>query len=397
MGVFALAVMTRSSVGVADVEESAGSNSVRSSDKNSIAIWVLSRLGVVVAALYANWVLATPGDVFIGTGEQTGPSTSFLDLWNRWDVEWYQSISDTGYGSAGHENNFAFLPGFPWLLHAAGAAGIGPTMAGLLISLIAGGVAAVALGRLTTDVGGRPEWGVAAWVLAPVAVFLAVPYTEALFCAFAFWGWLLARQGHWWTASILIAMAAWIRVNALFLAAALVIAFLTSERRSWRQFPALALPWLVTAGWLAYFHSITGSWTSWLDAEAAGWNRHLGSPLDALMETYRNGWTNGVAASFAVQYRIEIAAMALLLLVGLVLLVKRWWGEATYVLLTCIALGTSTLYYSVPRSVVVLFPVWMLLGLWMSRWRAVAWTYVAIAAPLMIVGVIGFTQGHWIA
>ena len=92
-------------------------------------------------------------------------------------------------------------------------------------------------------------------------------------------------------------------------------------------------------------------------------------------------------------------ALAMILLVGLaiVMFVMRWWGEATYVLLTCVALGTSTLFYSVPRSAVVLFPVWMLLGVWMTRSRAVAWTYVAVAAPLMIVGVIGFTQGHWIA
>jgi hypothetical protein len=366
-------------------------------DLTSLAIWLLSRVSVFIAAFYASWVLASPTGVFIGTGEQTGPSLSYLDLWNRWDVEWYQSIADGGYGSAGHENNYAFLPGLPWLMHVFGAVGLTPTMTGLVVSVVSGGVAAVALGRLTSDAGGRAEWGVTAWVLAPVAVFLAVPYTEALFCAFAFWGWLLARKGQWWYASVLVALAALVRVNALLIAVAMIVAFLTSKRRSWPQAPSLALPWLVAGLWVTYLHNISGSWTIWFDAQSAGWNRHLSNPIDTLMETYRNGWTNGVAASFAVQYRVEIAAMAILLVVGVVLLVKRWWGEATYVLLTCIALGTSTLYYSVPRSALVLFPVWMLLGVWMTRWRAVAWTYVAIAAPLMLVGVIGFTQGLWIA
>ena len=366
-------------------------------DLRSLGIWVASRVSVFIAAFYASWVLASPVGVFIGTGEQTGPQLSFVDIWNRWDVEWYQSISAGGYGAAGHENNFAFLPGLPAVLHLLGDQGINPTLAGLLISLVSGAVAAIALGRLTADVGGRAEWGVLAWVLAPVAVFLTVPYTEALFCAFAFWAWVLARRGQWVLAALLVSGAAWVRVNALFLALALVVAFLTSPRRDWRQSPALLLPWVATVAWMGYYRSITGSWLTWFDAESAGWDRHLSSPVDAFLATYRNGWTNGVAASFAVQYRIEILAMACLVAVAIVLLVKRWWGEATYVLLTCVSLGTSTLYYSVPRSTVVLFPIWMLLGLWMSRRRVVAWSYVAIAAPLMLVAVIGFVQGQWIA
>ena len=350
-----------------------------------------------MAAAYASWVFAGPGTVFIGTGDQISPDRGVVDIWNRWDAEWYQSVAVDGYGAAGHENNFAFLPGQPALLHVLSGWGLTTTAAGLLISLIAGGFAAAALGRLTRDVGGRAELGVLAWVVAPVAVFLAAPYTEALFCAFAFWAWVFARRGQWLVASMLVAVAATVRVNALLLAAALVVAFLTSSRRDWRQSPALLLPWLATLGWMAYYRSITGSWTTWFDAEAAGWNRHITGPWDALMETYRNGWTNGVAASFAAQYRIEILAMIVLVAMAIAMFVMRWWGEATYVLLTCVALGTSTLYYSVPRSSIVLFPVWMLIGLWMTRSRVVAWGYVAIAAPLMVVGVAGFVTGHWIA
>jgi len=363
----------------------------------SVLIWIASRVGVLVAAAYASWVFAGPGNVFIGSGDQISPDRSVIDIWNRWDAEWYQSIATDGYGAAGHENNFAFLPGQPGLLHLLTGWGLSPTIAGLLISLVAGGFAAAALGRLTRDAGGRAEFGVLAWVLAPVAVFLTAPYTEALFCAFAFWAWVFVRRGRWVVASLLVAVAATVRINALLLAVALVVAFATSRRRDWRQSPALLLPWIATVGWMAYYRSLTGSWTTWFDAESAGWNRHLAAPWDALMETYRNGWTNGVAASFAAQYRLEILAMAVLIGFGIVLLAKRWWGEATYVLLTCVALGTSTLYYSVPRSTVVLFPVWMLVGLWMTRSRVFAWTYVAVAGPLMVVAVAGFVTGHWIA
>lgn len=368
-----------------------------SSDPLVTVVWLSSRLTVFVTAVFASWVLATPGDLFIGTGEQTSPSLSPVDMWDRWDVEWLQSVATDGYGAAGHENNFAFLPGLPLVEQLLQHSGISLTAAGLLVSLIAGLLAALELGRLTEDAGGRAEWGVATWVLAPIAVFLAAPYTEALFCAFAFWAWVLARRGSWVLSCVLIAAASWVRVNGLFLALAAAVAFFTSPRRDWRKAPALLLPFLAAAGWMAYYQHLTGSWLTWFEAEGAGWDRRLTNPWQALVTTYEMGWTNGLAASFAVQYRIEIAVMLILIALGVVMAVKRWWGEATYVLLTCLALGTSTLYYSVPRASLTLFPVWMLLGLWVTWSRVFAVLYVAIAAPMMVVGVVGFVQGHWIA
>ena len=366
-------------------------------DLPSVGIWLASRLAVFVTAIYASWVFTGPAGVFFGAAGELQPERSPVSMWDRWDVEWYRSITEDGYLAAGHENNTAFPPGLPLLLRGFHAIGIDITISGLAISLVAGLIAAIALGRLTQEAGGTPALGVLAWVVAPMAVFLAAPYAEGLFAAFAFWAWYLARHGFWVWAGALAAIATLVRVNGLFLAAGLVVMLLTGDRRAWRRGSALLLPFLAAGAYAAYLHSLTGSWTAWLDAQSVGWGREFGSPIEALRMTYEMAFTNGVASSFAVQYRLEIGFMAVAVAFAVVLAIKRWWGEFTFVALTCIALGTSTLFYSVPRSLLTLFPIWVLLGVWMSRRRSVMVVYLAVCAPMMLIGTAAFVMGRWVA
>ena len=366
-------------------------------DLTVVAIWVATRVAVFAAATYATWVFAGEPSVFSGDPAQTIPPQGPIATWDRWDVEWYRSIVFEGYGAPGHESNYAFPPGLPALMWGLGRLNVHLTLAGLLISFVAGLMAALALARLTAGAGGRPEWGVLAWVLAPVAVFLAAPYSESLFCALAFPAWLMARRGSWLAAALLASGACLVRVNGVFLVAGLVVLFATSPSRAWRRVPLLVLPSLAVLGVLTYFYTRTGQWSTWLDAESAGWGRHFNPPWTTVSNTVHLAFDARLTATYAVQYRAELLVAAVILALSVVMLVKRWWGEATYVLLTLAALGTSTQLYAVPRTTLVLFPIWVLLGLWMTRSRVLLVSYSALAAPLMLVAVIGFTQGRWIA
>ncbi len=44
-----------------------------------------------------------------------------------------------------------------------------------------------------------------------------------------------------------------------------------------------------------------------------------------------------------------------------------------------------------------LFPVWVLLGVWMTRARSVLVVYLAVCVPLMLGGVAAFVTGRWVA
>ena len=74
-----------------------------------------------------------------------------------------------------------------------------------IVSAVAGAVAVLALRRLgDLEVGpGAGNRAVLLLVLAPPAVFLAAPYTESLFLAFAIPAWLAARRGQWAMAGVL--------------------------------------------------------------------------------------------------------------------------------------------------------------------------------------------------
>ena len=101
----------------------------------------------------------------------------------RWDAVHFISLSQHGYQTL---TEAAFFPGLPLVMAAFGVIGVPPVLTGTLLSLVGSGLAAWALYRLAgTAVPGAVA--VAAWSFAPMAIFGAVPYTEAIFCAAAFW------------------------------------------------------------------------------------------------------------------------------------------------------------------------------------------------------------------
>lgn len=368
-----------------------------SPDRLPAVVWLATRLSVFVAAWYATWIFGSRPGELQGEGIASGPSTSFIESWNRWDADRFRAINEFGYGAVGDETNYAFFPGFPLLVKALNLLDIDLTLAGLLVSLVAGLAAAVALGRLTGLAGGRPELGVLAWALAPFAVYLAAPHSEALFCAFAFWAWYYARTGRWWTAGLLGMAASVVRINGIFLAVGLVVLFLTTQGRPWRKGPAVLLPFLGTVAVFTYFRVISGSWTIWFWAQGQGWGRRLNDPITAWQTMWDWSWNYGVAASWAVQYRSEILAVTVLVAVTVILLVLRRWGEAAFVALSTASLATSTVYQSVPRSMLVLFPVWVLLAQWMTASKWVRVLAPAVLAPLMLLNVGAFMLGYWVS
>jgi hypothetical protein len=111
--------------------------------RQALRIWLLTRLPMAVLAVAGSWLL-TRGTAAVRPG--------FLELWDRWDVRVFVKIAQFGY--LGYPRDYpdtgtaAFFPGLPgalWLAHLVTSDWV---VAGLVVSLVAGGVAAVALARL---------------------------------------------------------------------------------------------------------------------------------------------------------------------------------------------------------------------------------------------------------
>lgn len=238
-------------------------------------------VGVVVLALFAS-----------STGQP------LLDRLTAWDGQWYLAIADGGYGGITHglvdaAGNFAphtplaFFPLYPFLMHAlATGTGLDSTTAGLLISALAGVVAALGVYRLGKRAGNERTGLllVALWAGAPLSITLSMVYTEALFTAFVAWALVGLVEKRWAPASLCCVAAGLTRPTAVVLVAVVVFAGVVAFARAPRPAPlvaAAAAPVGLVGYWL-WVANQTGSLFGWFDLEWHGWNTRF----DAGAETF---------------------------------------------------------------------------------------------------------------
>jgi hypothetical protein len=361
--------------------------------------WLLvSRVAIFVVALSAP-LLFNPGSSY----------PNVWRAWSQWDVRHFQAIAEFGYnhGEPSGAPLAAFFPGLPILMRVGSWFGLGTVGSGVLVSLIASGVAGIYLARLARHEfptvgmekpGGFGPRAALLWYAAPVGVFLAAPYTEALFCALAFPAWLAARQGRWARAAILVSLAATVRVSGMFLAFALVVEFLTSRRRAWRSAAWLLLPAVPVLGFMAYLKSIHGTWFAWQQAQEKGWEREFTWPWTALVHTVHAaspGYFSADRTDWTWMFRAELVA----LLAGLALLAwllwRRSWGEAAWVGSTIAAFATSYWFYSLTRATLLWWPLWIGLAVLAERRPWLGRLYLAVAIPLAGLWAAAFFTGRW--
>jgi hypothetical protein len=63
--------------------------------------------------------------------------------------------------------------------------------------------------------------------------------------------------------------------------------------------------------------------------------------------------------------------------------------------LAALALGTQTWYQDCPRTLLVLFPVWIALAGLDARWTWVRYVYLSVSAPLAAVMALLFLSYQW--
>ncbi len=364
-------------------------------DRAALRLWLLTRITLLSLVGAAGWVLAPKG---------TAKVVPYLSRWSNWDSLHYHTIELWGYNGAPSVGPKvpleAFFPGFPVAMKIANVIVGNWVVAGMLVSFVAGGIAIVMMARLAeldypVGVGER---SVLLLLLAPSAVFLAAPYTEALFLMFAVGAWLAARKGNWALAGLLAAGAMITRSTGIFLLVGLAVEFLTAKdgRRRWSQAPWLGVAVLPLIAYMMFLFARTGDWMAWSHAQSRGWNRQTVMPWRSLSNTFSAAffWGHNDVNNVWMM-RAELVAMLVLVVACLWLLRRRKWGEAAYLMMNGLALGTSTAYGSVPRSLILMFPLWIHLAYWTMRRPGLKTAYLVLVAPLMVTFTLMFATGHW--
>jgi hypothetical protein len=349
----------------------------RSARWDALLLWLGSRAGLLVVTLLGATL------------------SQYVGKWRQWDAGLFITIAQYGYdgepGKPPDDGLPAFFPGLPVVLRAVHLVVPDWAAAGLLISLVAGAVAMVALARLAENEGATGWMAVLALLLFPMAVFLSAGYSESLFLAFAIPAWLMARLGRWPEAVLLAAGASCVRITGLFLAVALVAEFVRSKE-SLRRAGWLAVPFVPLLAYSFYHFRRSGDWLAWKHAQEAGWGRDFSWPWQA----WRTTWNSAMGSDdFAVAFRMEIAGVVVAVVVLVWLLVLRRWSEFVYCGLQAAALMTSAYYLSIPRSLLLWFPLWVLIAKAATRRPWVIAVYALICGPLMYLNAARFLTGAW--
>jgi Mannosyltransferase (PIG-V) len=403
------------------------------------ALWT-SRAAVFVSGVLA--VLAfrrAPGTEGFDPAGLTAPFGYFGNLlvapFARWDSTWYLAIAQGGYDH--QPARTAFFPVYPLAMRGLGIVIASDLIAGVLISLVAFGIALVLLHRLAALELDEPLARVTVLLVAfcPMSYFFSAVYSESLFLALSVGCFWQARMGRWAWAGLLGGLAAAERNSGLMLLVPVVLLFLYGPRSDtsplvrpasasrirrlaprYRVTPKLAWVLLIPLGLAAYMLVLalaTGDGLAPFHSQQV-WFRHFAGPFGGVWDGAVAAWDGlrqlvhgpppPVYFSQAGGDALAVAGQNLMLFGFLVLGVVALVGTFRRLPLAygayCLAALALPLSYpvtprpliSLPRYEVVLFPLFMWGAWWVERRRL---TVPAVGTLAVLLGLFTAEFATW--
>lgn len=392
-------------------------NMGRASWREAAWVFALSRLVILLVSALAI--------VFFPQHGQSAPSNCFahpdtcLFAWYHYDAIAYAGIAHHGYT---YLPDTAFFPFWPLLEHGGGLllGGFFPDsyyFAGLLLSNLCFYFALVLLYSLLAE---DFEESIARRALlylafSPYALFFFAGYTESLFLLLTLALFLVLRRGQpldWWLAGLFGLLASATRSTGIILAIPFLVLYiqrfwLPGERasHSWGQRINALLPIvLIPMGLVAYmiFLYVTkGNPLLFASQEATfGWHRYLSLPWTGIFSDIGSLFnTHGASTGYA-QNALDLAFT----LIPLIVLAIGWRRLPLHYALFALGVALLTLAFpksvepltSLPRYMLILFPVAVLLALWGKRERFHQ-VVLAFSLSLLALNVVLFILHYWVA
>ena len=262
-----------------------------------------------------------------------------------------------------------------------------------LVSTAGLAVALAALWKLVDlEVGPRAADGACVMLLAwPSAFFLVATYPESVTLAAATLAFLAARRGHYVAAGLFAAAAAMGKYYLVLLLVplAMEVWWAPRARSEWRagrelewlspsrvtaaRLAAVAAPTVVAVvAWAAYEKAHFGEWLAFVHSQAQ-WHRHVNWPWTSIGHAVSDlvHWRLLDTSTASVVELFDLVTVVLLAVAAVVTFIRIRPSYGVLLGLAWCVFVFQTILLSESREVLVLFPFFAALGLWVARhpWR----------------------------
>ncbi|MBI4040214.1 hypothetical protein HY389_02570 [Candidatus Daviesbacteria bacterium] len=318
----------------------------------------------------------------------------FPEVLANWDGRHFISIAQYGYAQT---IQYAFFPLYPILVNfVARVASQNYLWSALVVSWLSTFLTLHYLYKLLSlDLDQKlVRETLILLVLFPTSFFLLSAYSESVFLLFSVMAFYFARKKNFLLATVFAALSTATRISGLATVLALWMEgfYLGGFKKNW-------IVLLAPVGILVYMYYLgrtTGDPLYFIQAEESNWQRTLSIPGVNFVNNLHQLLSEGVKSENIISW-IDLGF--LVFGIGLVLRSIRWLRHSYAVFgLALLALPLLTnSFVSMPRFLLPIFPVFILLALWVEKSdfkRLITWV---VFVTLSTVFVVRFMTGFWIS
>jgi hypothetical protein len=229
-----------------------------------------------------------------------------------------------------------------------------------------------------------------------------------LFLALVIWSFYFARSGKWLLASLLGLLASATRVVGIILFPVLLIEFIL-QRRNKKDKPRILLSLcllLIPLGLVAYMFYLkntTGDFLAFINSLSSFGEQRSAIPVVLPQVFYRYLFKilPNLNYTYFPQVFTTFLELILSLLFGVVAVISLFKLRLSYTLYLIGAYLLSTIsgsFSSFPRYALVLFPAFIIYGVWLAKkTKAIRTVFYIISFSLLVVSLALFFRGNWLA
>lgn len=353
--------------------------------------FAVTRFAVIVIAELAAAVIGQRAGTHVEESRHI-----LLAVWGHWDAVHYIDIATIGY----HGTDMAFFPLYPILVAGLGVLVGNHLIAGLVISNVAFFFALLYLYKLVEHEFERPVARRAIFYISifPTAIFFSAVYTESLFLFLTVASFYYMRERRWWAAGAIGFFAALTRVEGLLLTVPFIIEWFLAYRSHLvpmlaRLVPIVLIP-IGLGCYMAYLWVLNGD-PLYFSHVQIHWHRHLAAPWTSVIHSIHSIATAAQAQTVANQL-LELSFTALMIAVLIAGFRRLRASYIAYMTLSILVPMSTSSLMSMPRFALVLFPMFVIFGLWGKRPSANN-AIVAFSLPLLGLFTVLFADWYWVA